>query len=425
MANRLKNEEKIQKIQSDRETIDNLIKSNITNHHTKMSSDIDNMVSQLSNDAKMYNTLVKCQKMIKSFIEQIKSAKTVEEITEIRGRLNYYINIIKKELIKRNVSSEQLNQYLDNTAYLRRDIALYVRFLKREDKIREASALLSNPNLNSEEKKLLTRKLRNELNFNLRMINDCNNEEIKPRRVNISHDNELVLPVVPNDEQQDSVVLPDNLDVVPSDEQQYSIVLPEQYLEPTTNNNPSAPYDPEVVDFFRPIDKKSAALSDDELGKLISEYNPGEESNNKTKIVDYRLYVYRVIVLLKKYGIEIEKKYGRNVILNIKYFLDNMLIHVRNNSKLKRMKNDSYVGYFYEDFRAAIDFVYANNTIQYPLNRLLYMTKLSRHGRNIRHKYPRGFFEDIENNYNNIEGVPGINTQEDSIARSLVLTGNN
>jgi hypothetical protein len=259
------------------------------------------------------------------------------------------------------------------------------------------------------------------------MINDCNNEEIKPRRVNISHENELVLPVVSNNEQQYSVVLPDNLDVVPSNEQQYSIVLPEEYLEPNNNNNnnKSAPYDPEVVDFFRPIDKKSVALSDDELRKLISEYNPGENSNNKTKIVDYRLYVYRVIVLLKRYGIEIEKKYGRNVILNIKYFLDNMLIHVRNNSKLKRMKNDSYVGYFYEDFRAAIDFVYANNTIQYPLNRLLYMTKLSKHGRNIRHKYPKGFFEDIENNYNNIDDVPEIDAQEDSIVRSLVLTGNN
>ena len=153
----------------------NMVKEKISENSTNFQNNANEVMAVLKYDEKnikKYEAMVNAQELIVSLTKQIIEAKSVEEVVAIRKKLNYYINKIKEELKKREVSEEVINNYNGQANTLRKSIAQYIRFIKREDNIAEIDNLYSNyDNLSSEEltnlKKCLAREKRyNKRNFN-------------------------------------------------------------------------------------------------------------------------------------------------------------------------------------------------------------------------------------------------------------------
>ena len=136
-----RNDLRIEKIINERKNLLDLVKANIIKDQNEyLRDDIVNIVTVLVKDeehVKSYKAVIKAQALIEDLTKQIVEAKTVEEIAKIRNKLNYYINKIKKEAISRGISEEDCNKYYEHASILRKDIAKYIRFLKKEQRIEE------------------------------------------------------------------------------------------------------------------------------------------------------------------------------------------------------------------------------------------------------------------------------------------------
>ena len=185
--------EKIAKVNSERVIMLNKAKENISQKNVTLSDNLENTINTLEFDeknVKKYKSIIKAKEMIASLTEEILNAKSVEDIVKLRSKINYYINKIKKELQKRNVSQTLYDETYNQVKYLRKDIATYIRFLKRESTLEEINNSCSNVDkLSSDEKNKLKKQLRNEHNYNKRymkknaineivLVNDEQAEEI-------------------------------------------------------------------------------------------------------------------------------------------------------------------------------------------------------------------------------------------------------
>lgn len=108
----------------------------------------------------------KAKRMINFLTEELSNCRDIENIKKLRRRINYYIDKIKKELKKRDVSQSFIDEYYNSTLNLKKAITKHVRVAKRQkniDKIEklasEFSALLDN------DKKSLRKLLKNEQEY--------------------------------------------------------------------------------------------------------------------------------------------------------------------------------------------------------------------------------------------------------------------
>lgn len=168
-------DEKINKINNDRKLMLNLIKENLNKNKNNLLDNINIVFDTLDFDnqnIKEYKAIINAKKLIFELVEEISKATTIEEITNLRKKINYYINKIKKELIKRNVNQDLFNKTLNSVDSLRSNISMYLRFLKRQNKISEIENLFENINNLSDESNARFKKiLTNELKYNKRIIN--------------------------------------------------------------------------------------------------------------------------------------------------------------------------------------------------------------------------------------------------------------
>jgi hypothetical protein len=110
--------------------------------------------------------------MILDLSLQIANATTIEDVKKLRNRINYYIEKIKKELKKRNISLFDMISIKDNTKSIQEDIITYIDCMKREKIISEIIRLNDNfDNLNNYELKYLHELLHNELSYIRKNIN--------------------------------------------------------------------------------------------------------------------------------------------------------------------------------------------------------------------------------------------------------------
>lgn len=169
-----RNDLRIEKITNERKNLLSLVKENILKDNALLKEDITNVITLLNYDnenVKKYNAIVKAQNLIEELTKQIVEAETKEDIMTIRNKLNYYINKIKKEAVSRGITEEVYNTYYEHATILRKDIAKYLRFLKKEQRIEELKEENSNyDNLTDEEKKNLSKKLSNERSYNTRVM---------------------------------------------------------------------------------------------------------------------------------------------------------------------------------------------------------------------------------------------------------------
>ena len=162
-------DEKIKKIKETEKELLTSVKEEIEKNNNVLNLEIGNVINLLNYDStlvKKYEAVVNAQKLIFGFARDINNSTSVDEIKEIRNKLNYYINKIKKEIKDRNLSEEVYNKYYENSSNLRKSIAKYVRYLKREDKISEIESLNNNiDKLNEEELLRLKNLIKNEINY--------------------------------------------------------------------------------------------------------------------------------------------------------------------------------------------------------------------------------------------------------------------
>ena len=137
-----------------------------------MAQSIDNISFILQFDkinSKKEASIARAQELILTLSEEIINAEDIEEIKNIRKKLNYYINKVKKELKKRGISEHELASFESNTDCLRKEISKYIRFLKRDDNIAKIDSYISNEeNISHDEAKDLKRMILNEKRYNKR-----------------------------------------------------------------------------------------------------------------------------------------------------------------------------------------------------------------------------------------------------------------
>ena len=151
------------------------VRENIKVNNKFVNDNADKLLDVLNKDeisVKKYEALVNAKKMISNLVEEIAKAKSVEEITNLRKKLNYYISKIKNELAKRNIDSNELDEFKNSVSYLRKDIAKLIRGLKREDNLTEIDDLIKNvKDLSKDEIRRLRKMIRLEKDFNKRNAN--------------------------------------------------------------------------------------------------------------------------------------------------------------------------------------------------------------------------------------------------------------
>ncbi len=163
-------EEKLRIIKRERIELLKAIRERLVNGSSDLDLNINNVFEVLKKDEisiKKLESLTKAQKIIEGLTKEILTCNNPEEISNIRRKINYYINKIKKELISRGVSEEVIVEYMSKVKFLRRNISLLIRTLKRKEKIKEIQYLL----VSKEDKPRLTKLIRYENRFNNKYLN--------------------------------------------------------------------------------------------------------------------------------------------------------------------------------------------------------------------------------------------------------------
>ena len=199
-------EDRISKIKADRVELLKKVGENIKDNKNNLSENITDVIEVLNFDdkcVKKYEALVNAQKLVEDLTLEISDAKSVEEVKEIRKKLNYYITKIKNEAKKREIDVEKLSDYQNKATSLRKDIAKYIRYLKRDEKYNEIDNLYSNySNLSLEDKKKLSKMITNEVNYNRRNLSSKN--DIVKDVIDTSLSNDVDVDVKSNDLEEDT-----------------------------------------------------------------------------------------------------------------------------------------------------------------------------------------------------------------------------
>lgn len=169
-------DEKITAIKENQKKLLIMVKSKIQEENEIFNLNTKNIVDVLSHDEKTikkYEAVINAQKLIEEYTNEILNANSIEEIVEIRKKLNGCINKIKKEMRNRGIDDVEYNKYCEDANKLRKKISANIRFLKREEKIKEIELLNNNiDNLNEDELLRLKKLVKNEVNYGNRNLNE-------------------------------------------------------------------------------------------------------------------------------------------------------------------------------------------------------------------------------------------------------------
>ena len=174
MSKKTSNEKRLNRIIDEHNTLVNMVKDSLE-EKTDALKEVDNNVLNIldfdSENVKRYEAVVKAQEMVSNLLNEAMNAKDSEEVIKLRKKINYYISKIKKEMKNRNISDEELAKYQNSVGTIRKDVAKYVRFLKRDSRIEEMSKLNENyDSLTAEERTHLQKLLKNERSYNTRNL---------------------------------------------------------------------------------------------------------------------------------------------------------------------------------------------------------------------------------------------------------------
>ena len=184
-------DDKIILIKENQKKLLEMVKEKIKEENEIFNLNTKNIVSVLnydSNVVKKYEAVLEAQKLIEEYTKEILNANSIDEIKEIRKKLNSCINKVKKEMINRGIDDIEYNNYCESVKKYRKRVSENIRYLKREEKINEIENLNNNfDNLNEEELLRLKKLVKNELSYEKRNLGEAlintNNKEIKEHNV--------------------------------------------------------------------------------------------------------------------------------------------------------------------------------------------------------------------------------------------------
>ena len=320
------NEEKIEKIKNERFELLKKVSESVKNNSNELSLEIDDVLMQLNLDevsVKRYEALVSAQELIENLTSQIVETNDPQEIIEIRKKLNYYINKIKNEAKKRQISQEKLDTYQAKASYLRKDIAKYIRFLKRENNINEIESLNSKiETLSKDDLKKLKRLIKNELSYVKRNSQD----ETSKKSIHVDDEKK---EVVENSKENDSL----------------QVIIDNQKVED---------------------DKKDSFLNLKIDKANISRFSiPELHLENINDFLDYKVDKFR-----KMYGIKDTYDYGNSIFSNLINFVKNVPIYYYNRKRIRNMQFESDVFYGGQDLLGYVEYSLQRNSIKNGLKSL-------------------------------------------------------
>ncbi len=336
------NEEKIERIKNQRKELLKQVNESIINNSSQLSLDANEIMMNLEFDEKIikrYESLLNAQSLIQNLTLEIVECNDPLKVIELRKKLNYYINKIKSEIKKRNISQEKIDKYQEESGYLRKDIAKYIRYLKRENNIHEIEELNSKiDKLSSEDLKLLKRMLKNECNYmnkNTKLMNGIVKESKE---------------IVNNVETVETLDTVDNIKTIKDDNNLFEEIIKTDVKERKKLD----------LDFKHNISKESMRVNVPELKyDSLSDY------------LENRVDMYK-----STYGLLDTYEYGTSNMTNVLNFFKNIPIFLENRKKIKHMEIDSSYFYRGSDLVGYIEYSKKKNSIVNGLKSLFSRTYL-------------------------------------------------
>lgn len=369
--------EVLDQIKSDRIELLKLVRDSITSDQSPVLNNIDTTLELISKDeeaTKQLETITKAKEMISTLMTSAALATTDEELITVRKSLNYYLNKVKKEIQKREMSEELYDKYYESMSYLRNDISECLRAMKRQVKLDKLTALIDSGTLTAEELKELKAGLNNEKRFNKRLLEKYGSSEGVQRKPKKSFA-KVEKKVQPSCEELkvEFEAFQENGAESSSDESfEESLVLSIPKIE-------SSSQDDESID---------ECIS--ELKELI-QTEPEKKGDTilSTWQSEIKSHYYR-------YGLEPPREYGCHLFKNVGTLFSNIGIYYRNKNRAKQMIYDYNIFCRNESLHRLIDYTLYNNSIKEAVGQIFRKTALGRH-ESIKEREHRYYMEEIRN----------------------------
>ncbi len=351
------NTARINKIKEERYELLKEVRENINNCNEKVldnASDIINALNCDEKNIKKYEALKKAQSLIESLTKEIANATTKEEVESLRKKLNYYINKVKDEAKKRNID---YSKYYEHATNLRKNIAKYIRFIKRKEQIDMLENVNNNyEELNDDALKMLSKQISSARNYNTRVIKEG-------KRTSTNNNSSLVTMEQTKEEEIENVSL----------------------------NNETEIKEITLDDIKRKRDRNiSRAVIDED----IPQRHLRVKRSNMDSIGDFRSDKKRLLPEPKKFEsdkdfissrvdefdnryqmlnpIEYNQSFGKNIVS----FMKNIPIYSINKRKLERIKLDYSLFHRSEDLGIYMKYVKMDNSIIEGLRKVFHNSSL-------------------------------------------------
>ncbi len=369
MSKRPSNSDRIAKIESDHKRLLTMVKDSIVENKDNLLGEIDTIMLALSTDeaqVKQYKAVVKAKGLIEQLVEQILNANTVEDVLKIRNRINYYINKIKKEMISRNLSQEEIDRYQEKSSYLRKDIAKVIRVLKREEKISHINSCISGGDV--QDKASINKMLKNEQRFNNYYFNPS--KKRTSRKKVVEHK-----PVVDTINLTDTAVIPENTDVFQEGHDD-RLILPEGFSLAPRGTEPNAENHDSLEAYFSSLPSNTEKEEPDDKVLTIFDFLDNQNDTTRTPNNLNATGIYEsdeeylnemAHRFSDQYGVLPLEEYDSSRIKNAGRFLSNIPAHVHNKRLLSKMIFDSETFYCGSDLRSFISYTRRRNSIAHAL----------------------------------------------------------
>ena len=330
--------DKIIKIQEERKILLEMTKKSLIEKQNNVTNNINQLQLVLEYDdknIKKYQNILKAQELIISLSQNIVKCQNKDDIENLRKKLNSCLNKVKNEIKKRNLGEEKYNEYYEKVSFLRKDIAKYLRFIKREENLFQLIDLGTKKDLSDEEKINLKKMIRLEDSYNKRYLNS-KKENIKPVKKKIKNR-------------------------VKIDDYRKNSVKKREFCS---------------IENYRKINKNN--ISPIELSIKRGTPKTFVEQNEKKK--EENDYLLSLINEYKSmYNIQDTFNYDRKISDNILSFMRNIPLYSSNKRKIKKMEKDCLKHNGKGDFIGFIEYTRSNNSLVNGLKSIFSKSKLFNH----------------------------------------------
>lgn len=371
---RLTIDEKIKNIDDERLSLLNNVKSSLINRKNDLDFNMEKTLTYLTfydKNAKEYKAILRAKNTINSLLEEIVNAKNEEDIIKIRKRLNYYINLLKNELKDRHISESRLNRLYDSITVTRKDIAFYLRILKRRKNIEEIDQLYKSNQLSFEQKDRLKKLITNERRYNKINNNKVNiylvdnkpynnSKEVKERYEYEELKQLFLKNKKVNNIENIEDTYEDNNDVLETQKKEVNNLAIKNNSLAIANSN------------FKL--EKNKLLKSPQKNIIKALFNKFDINYNNL-LEELRL---KVQIFKNNYNHITPHRYQGNILNKIVTFIKNISLYKYNNKQISIIEQEHNYNFEDEDLKAYLEYIKKQNSLEYALSNIFNNSNLSK-----------------------------------------------